>query len=91
MGWGRFWFARRDGVWCIVGPLEDMQRAAVTGVPVRVTKREGETWVRLTPGSVTAERRGGGITAGITAEFTNMPDGFVGDQAVQGDQEWWWT
>jgi hypothetical protein len=69
VGWGRFWFTRRDGVWHICGPLEDMQRAAATGTPIKVTKREGEVWVR----------------------FTTMPDGFFGDEAIQGDeQEWLW-
>jgi len=86
VGWGRFWFTRRDGVWHICGPLEDMQRAAATGTPIKVTKREGEVWVRITPGSVTEEKHGG-----ITDRFTTMPDGFVGDEAIQGDeQEWLW-
>ena len=54
--------------------------------PIKVTKREGEVWVRITPGSVTEEKHGG-----ITARFTTMPDGFVGDEAIQGDeQEWLW-
>lgn len=88
MGWGRFFFTKRNDTWHISGPLAPMLEAARLGTPIRVTKRDGDCWVRLAAGSVTAERRGG---AGITAQFTTMPDGFVGDEAIQGDeQEWLW-
>lgn len=86
MAWGTYWFTRRDGVWHIAGPLQLLRWAAATGTPIKVSKRDSDCWVRITPGSVTEEKHGG-----ITAQFTTMPDGFVGDEAIQGDeQEWLW-